>query len=167
MALEDGHLERLWSQLTKEDPAVGLTALETMFAAPEQAVPFLAERLCPPGDAKRIAPLVKELESSDFETRQRATADLRRFGEAALPALEKALAGEPSLDAKRRIEGIIERVKSSEEALRCWRSIDLLEKLGAPAARDALKGISQGGPVKGAAQAAREALQRLDTPTRP
>jgi WD40 repeat protein len=186
-------LEQLWSELTRENPSVPRNgekepdpkqmldravvldrpspvhdALYTLFAAPEKTVPFLADRFRPAAEPKLAARLIEELNSEDFTTRERATAELERLGQIAVPLLDRALEGDLTLDARRRIEKILEKSQKPEEVVRCWRAIDLLEQIGTPAAQEVLKAINKGGgPVKGSAQAAKEALRRLEEAVSP
>lgn len=54
-----------------------------------------------------VAALFAELDSDDFDTREKAERELRRSGPAALPALRAALENSPSVEVKTRLARII------------------------------------------------------------
>ncbi len=70
-------------------------------------------------DSSRIARLIEQLGSADFETREKATRDLDALGAAALEALKKAATSDDP-EVRRRAEdlvGKVERKAQSEKAL--------------------------------------------------
>jgi hypothetical protein len=163
-------LEALWSDLGEPDAAKDYFALWGLAAVPGQAAPFLRDRLRPAAppdrdEAKRIARLVAQLDSDSFKERQGASAELTRLGERAEPALRDALAASPSVEARRRIEGLLEGRARSAPALgqsRPLRAVEALEHMGAPEARQVLEALGKGAPGARLTQAARAALGRLD-----
>ena len=62
-------------------------------------------------DPARIADLIKQLDADDANAREAATEELRKVGEAALPALEKILADPPSVEVKFRAQEAIDGIK--------------------------------------------------------
>jgi WD40 repeat protein len=75
-------------------------------------VVMLGERLMlAKPDTKRLQQLVADLDSDDFDKRQKATDLLEIYGEAARPALEKALTEKPPLEMLRRIEELLTKAK--------------------------------------------------------
>ncbi len=73
-----------------------------------------------------VAKLIGQLNSEDFQTRQKATDKLEKFGVPVLPALRKALKTDVELEARRRIEQVIGRIEAelvqTEEKL--WKDFD-------------------------------------------
>lgn len=59
------------------------------------------------GNPQRIAALIRDLDSDDFQRREKAFNDLRAIGLPALPALEKILRDKPSLEVTRRVEKLL------------------------------------------------------------
>src|SRR5262249_20828362 len=102
-------LRAAWADLACDDAAKAYHAVLRVAAAPTQAVPFLGEALPPaaPADDKRLARLIADLDDDEFATRERAAAELERLGEAALPALRKALAANPSAELQLRGERLL------------------------------------------------------------
>ena len=60
--------------------------------------------------AKKIATLVKQLSSDDFQTREEASAELKKIGSAAIPALEEASRSDDP-ETRMRAESILEALK--------------------------------------------------------
>ncbi len=61
--------------------------------------------------AAKVAGLLNDLDSDKFATRQKAQEEIEKLGPAALPALQKALGGKPSLEVKQRLESAIATIK--------------------------------------------------------
>jgi HEAT repeat protein len=152
-------------------PALLLNCVVRAAAAfPTRAVPWIAQRLRPlPRDeeaARRLPRLIAELDSEDFQVRQKAARELDRMGEAAVPTLEKVLAGKPSPEVRRRAEELVARwspATLSGDRLREVRAVEALELAGTREARrhlEALAGGDTGGLRTREAKAALERLRR-------
>src|SRR5262249_25231812 len=115
-------------------------------------------------DSKRIRRLLDGLDSDQFAVRKRASAELERLGELAAPALRKAMEGEPSAEARRRIEELLEKldkIAPQGELLRSHRAIEVLELIGTAEAKAALRDLAKGAAGASVTRAAKEALDRL------
>jgi RNA polymerase sigma factor (sigma-70 family) len=163
-------LKTLWADLAGSDAPRAYQAIWALVAAPKQAVPFvqgrLQERLPPTSaaDPKRIARLIGDLDDGRFRVREKATRDLEKLGELAEPALRRALKGEPSLEIRRRVEQLLEKLAEaspSPERLQALRALEVLEHAGTPEARQALAALATGAPGTWLAREAQAALQRL------
>src|SRR5262249_61827235 len=89
----------------------GRRAVRALRRAPRQAVPLLAERVRPVvRDEPRIARLIADLESRQFKVRRRAAEELEGLAELAEPALRKALAGKPTLEVRKQIDGLLAKL---------------------------------------------------------
>ena len=114
-------------------------AVRTLAASPEQTVPFLRERLHPgenPLSEARLTRLIADLDSRQFATREAAAKELTAAGRWAAPALRRALESDPTLEARRRLEPLLEQVeglRKPSERLRTIRALEALELIGAPA----------------------------------
>jgi hypothetical protein len=165
-------LPALWEDLGGADAAAAYRAVYCLAAAPGLAVPLLRERLRPvaaPG-RDRIAAWIADLDSSDFKNRERATAELERLEEAALPALQQALKGNPSAEVKRRLEQLVSRLAQPLPAgaeLRALRGVVVLEHIGSPEARRVLEALAAGDPGARLTQEAKASLRRLATRSAP
>ncbi|HMC64722.1 MAG TPA: hypothetical protein VKI65_07270, partial [Gemmataceae bacterium] len=131
----------------------------------EQNVPFLKKQLRPAasGDSKRIAQLLAQLDSDEFASREKATQALLALGEQAESALRIALAGETSLEVRRRVEMILEQLEPSKSAVRLreFRAVEVLEHIGTPEAKQLLQALAKGAPEARLTQEAKAALERL------
>jgi hypothetical protein len=61
-----------------------------------------------PVDAQKIAHWIHDLDSDQFAVREKATKELAKLGEAAQPALRKALEDHPKPEARKRLERLTE-----------------------------------------------------------
>jgi WD40 repeat protein len=159
-------LKEHWSTLSNADPARAYVALETLGAIPKQSVPFVKDQFhrIPTADAKQIAQWIADLNDKNFNTRDKATRELRLLGEVAGPALEKARAKEPTLEVKQRIDqllALLEPGKMAPERLRLLRTIQVLEKIGNAEARALLERFAEGNPRDPLTQDAVATLARL------
>jgi WD40 repeat protein len=159
-------LDSCWTALANEDAARAYDAVWKLAAAPEQAVPFLAQHLPPRPrpDAQRVARLLADLDSGDFNVRQKASEELGKLGEAVAPTLRKALANGPALEARRRMQELLDRVQTPDwtpERLRDRRAIQVLEYLGTGQAQEVLQAIAGGAAGTLRTEEARAALQRV------
>jgi Tol biopolymer transport system component len=162
-------LQGAWTDLADDDATRAFQAICLLTAHPGQAVPFLQERLKPvaPIDPKRLAQLIAELESNNFLARQKATEELERQGDLAVPALEKALAGKPALEMRTRIETLLAKPeRMPPEVLRSWRALEALEHAGTAEARRLLETLAKGADGARLTREAQAALRRLEKAAR-
>jgi hypothetical protein len=159
-------LQRWWAELGEESPRVGYRAIWRLAASREQALPFLADslRAIKPLEPSRIARLIDELDSTDFETRQRASRQLEQLGELVVDDLRKALQAGPSLEQARRIRPLLVRLAgpvASGEQLRALRAVAVLEQIGGVQAQKILAELAAGAAGARLTEEARSALERM------
>jgi WD40 repeat protein len=159
-------LKRLWDELADDDARKAFRAICLLAAAPEQSVPYLHDRLKPGAgpDAKRLAKLIADLDSDEFDTREAAMKELAKAGHDAAPALRKALADSPSAEVRDRVGQLLKRLEAgglSAGRLRELRAVEALERAGTAEARALLEALAKGAPDGPLAQDARAALPRL------
>ncbi len=158
-------LERRWQDLGgQEHPAY--QAIWKLSMASEQSLPLFAKHLQPfkKVDPKQIERWVEDLGSDQFKTRNTAETDLEKLGELAQPALERSLKKAETLDLRRRIERVLERVASqmeSPETLRQLRMVETLEIVGGAEARRLLERLATGDPGARLTREAKASLTRL------
>jgi RNA polymerase sigma factor (sigma-70 family) len=164
-ALTAEELRSAWEDLGGQ-AAPAYRAVGTLASAPGQAVPFLAKRLRPaaaPG-ADRVTRLLAGLDADTFAERERATGELARLGPLVEAAVRQALAGKPSAEARRRLEGLLDRLDGevpSAEELRALRAVEALEEAGTPEARWLLAVLAGGARGARLTRAAKASLERL------
>jgi hypothetical protein len=159
-------LQSLWRDLASEDAARAFAAVGKLCACPEQAVSLIKQRVRPaaPVDGKRLARLLADLQSDHFERRRQAEAELQGLGELAEPALRRALADDPPLNLRQRLERLLARSRQTPLAgqLREVRAVEVLELIGSPAARQVLQTLAAGVSDARLTRLAGSAGQRLD-----
>jgi hypothetical protein len=155
-----------WSALADPDERRAHWAAWALEAHPAEALALFKERLRPaaPFDFGKVAPLLADLDSDSFAVREKASAGLVGLGYRAAGPLKKALAGKPSLETRRRIEcilAVLEKEKRPADVRRPVRAVELLERIGTPAARQLLAALAKGDAEAPQTQMARLALARL------
>jgi hypothetical protein len=164
--LSDQELDGLWAALDGADYEKAEKAVVALAGA-ENAVPFLRERVrgvaIPEHDPKRLAKLVTDLDASAYTVRQKAFAELAKYGELAEVLLRKLLAGKPSAEAERRAHQLLARLKEpalTPERMRALEAIELLAALERPEARRVLEELAREALIPRLRAEAAEALQR-------
>jgi hypothetical protein len=161
-------MERLWEDLAAADHARADAAFRGLAAAGDRAVPFLRERLrrvaVPKVDAERVAVLLRDLDARTYAVRQKAFAELAKYGEVVEAPLRKFVAGKPSNEAERRANQLLDRLKEpglTPDATRCMEALELLEWLGSDAARRTLEEVARDGLIRRLRTEADDAVRRL------
>jgi WD40 repeat protein len=138
-------LEGLWVALTGKDGARAYRAIRSMGLAGPRGAAFLKARLqgVKLPSERRIAQLIADLDSNNFTTREKATAELEKYGERAAPALRRTLDGEPSAEVRTRVKRLLDKLGSRKESppsseLVRSRVIEALEANGTDEARKVL-----------------------------
>jgi WD40 repeat protein len=142
-------VEACWAELAQLDATRGRRAIEALLASPVQAMALLQKHLraATVPDAKQLARWIGDLDSDDFDQRQRAETELDRLGEQAAPALRKALDGKPPLETRRRLETLLKKLHNltlTAEQVRAVRAVQVLENLVTPEARQLLRTLAGG-----------------------
>jgi WD40 repeat protein len=162
--LDKAGLDVLWQALAGDDARQAHRAAWALTDRPDRAVPFMKARLRPAKETQpeRIRRLLVDLESPRFAVRTAATRALTEIGDEAECAVRQALAGDPALETRRRLETIEAALRApSGEALRCVRAVAVLERIGSAAARHVLEALAAGAPRMRQTHEAQAALQRL------
>ncbi len=114
-------------------------------------------------DGTRMVELIRDLDSNRFRVRERAAAELTKYGELAWPLLRRTLEGGPTLEMRRRVERLLEAEKDgpSPALVRRQRLLELLELRGDAEAIRVLKELAAGDPEAELTREARAGLERL------
>jgi WD40 repeat protein len=167
--------ERLWGDLSGAEAGRAYRALQRLAASGPEGIALLKDRLkeLPQPDEKRMARLIKDLDSDHFETRERATQELKGFGPRAEGPLRDALKAGPSAEVRARAEQLLSRLKdeaasATSPELVALRVVEALELNGGAEARVVLEGLAKGTADDHTAAAAKASLGRLTRrPTTP
>jgi RNA polymerase sigma factor (sigma-70 family) len=167
VVLSAEQLRDRWKSVADGDAAKAYEAMRALVASPAQTVPWLRERVGPVKtvvDDRKLARLIADLKSEEFAVREEAMRELEKLAELAEPALRAALKGKPELEARRRLERLVERLNVqalSLEALRALRAVEVLEEVGTPQAQAVLAELARGTGEARLTREARAALERL------
>jgi hypothetical protein len=113
---------------------------------------------------EQLARMIGDLDGDRFSVREKARHELEALGELAEPALRRAVEASPSLEMRRRAEGLlglIERHSPAPDKLRELRALEALERAGTSEARLALRALAGGAPGGRLTKEAKAALARL------
>ena len=166
--LKGEQLADLWKDLAGGDAPRAHRALWTLAAAPQESVKYLDTRL-KPADATtedKIRALIRDLDNTEFKTREKATAELTRIAHRAEKQVRAALAGGPSAEARKRLKAVLSVIEGTRPAhasdtLRAIRAIHVLELIGTPEACAVLEKLVKGTPSAYETRHAKAALARL------
>jgi hypothetical protein len=166
-SLKAHELASLWADLAGDDAARAYQAVWTLVGAGPSAVAFLQEhvRPLPAIDPNRVRQLISQLDDNQFAVREKATRALQDLGLTVEPFLRQALADRPSVEARKRLETLLDTLKrqgrSADERRQRW-VIQVLEAIGSPEARDLLGLLGRGSPSAPETELAKAALKRLE-----
>ncbi|MCI0376017.1 MAG: sigma-70 family RNA polymerase sigma factor [Gemmataceae bacterium] len=158
-------MEAFWNDLASEEAPKAGQAIWA-FAA-DGSMDFLKKQLRPlePVDGKRLARLIDDLDSPQFEVRQRAAKVLEALADLAEPALRKALSGQPTLEARQRLKQLLDKLEgpiTNPKTLQELRAVEVLEKIGGSEAKQLLTSLAAGAPEAWLTREVRLALKRLN-----
>jgi hypothetical protein len=159
-----GQRDDLWADLQSDDARRAYGAIGCLVRSPDQAVPLCCGiKPSIAHAAQHVAGLLQQLESPRHAVRQQATAALEEMDSQVEAALRQVLAGKPSLETRKRVERLLAKLEGppTGEALRQWRAVQVLELIGTPAARAALRQWAAGAGGSRLTREARAALDRL------
>lgn len=157
-------LQAAWSDLASDDAAKAYRAIWLLARHPTQSVPLLREHV-PPARAldaemrKQIDRWLADLDIDNADVRERASAELEKNVMTEEPLLRKALTSRPSLEQRKRIERVLERLEREQVTL--GRVLEALEHAHTPESRKLLETLAAGEPSAWLTQQAKAALIRL------
>lgn len=163
--------EKCWNDLTANDASRAFSALTQLADVPTQTVEMLRTRLkpaqAPPQEELRR--LLADLDDTRFDRRQAATQRLAELDDLAHAALREELQRKPSLEVRRRIEGLLADppLPTTPEARRHLRAVRVLEAIGTTEARQVLEMLAKGTSEARLTQGAKAALRRLSSQRKP
>lgn len=154
-----------WQALASDGEAA-FKAMGQFTLGGETAIAYLSEKLAPSQghDLASIPRLLRDLESTTPEKRASAIQVLIDMGAAAQVHLFEALRSKMSLEVRGRVERILEAINEhpvSPKDLQQLRGIQVLERIGSPAAEKLLASLTAGNKAAVSTRAADGALLRL------
>jgi hypothetical protein len=162
-------LQALWSDLASEDAVRAYRAIHALRSAGSPATRLLADHLQPPKARQEdIAHFVTDLDSDVFATREAATRQLEKLGSRAEAHLRAKLKEHPSLEARKRMERLLQRLEDEAkrgpqgETLRSLRALEALEQMRTREARAVLAELAKGATEARLTREAKASLARMD-----
>jgi hypothetical protein len=159
-------LDQWWADLEHSDAARAYRAITALVARPTQAVPWLAGQLKREQavESGQINQLITDLDSKNYSERERASAELVKFGTAIASPLNAQLKQQPSAEPRRRIEVILSQldINKSPNFLRKIRAIEALTRIATKQARQELVELAGGDPKAPITLEAADAVRTLD-----
>jgi hypothetical protein len=165
-------LGHLWAELGSGQDG-GAWAGKKLAATPEEAIPFLKERLRRVAAVEdRARRLIADLDHNKFRVREKASRELEGLGPEAAFLLQQALQGSPSPEARQRLQKALDRSKTPQgghdfQARNISLALAVLEEIGTPDARRALEELAKGPAKSVVTREAGAALERLTKRRRP
>jgi hypothetical protein len=161
-------LENAWTTLASEETPRGHEMMWRCIASAKQAIPHLtSEKKLYLRDPERVKKLFRDLDSSNYATRTAALNELTSYGRWMEGRYDTAIANSPSLEYKRRVEILKEKLSAdkspslAQERLRVRRIMLMCEQAGSPDAVEALRKIADKGPEDDLRDEAKASLERL------
>lgn len=156
----------MWQDLGSAHVPRARRAAAALAAAPEKSLPGLQERVrpAPLRGPRWLEQRLADLDDDSFAVRETAQEQLEDAGRDALAALQAAVNGNLSLEARTRIKRALEQIRSPRASPRTRREmwvVELLEQLGTSDARAFLKKLAAGAPEAWLTREAKASLQRL------
>jgi hypothetical protein len=162
-------LDALWEALASDDSAVAYRAVRALASRPSDAA-TLRDRFKEVmskdtfnDDPVRIGKLIGDLESKVFATRDKANKALLNLGVLAVPAMRKALEQQSDLEAKRRLEKLLEdstKATPPPERLRIGRVLETLELMSELEGRQAIEALAKEARIKWLSEVLADSLRR-------
>ena len=164
--LDSDSLLSLWHDLANDDSSKAYRAMGRLLMSGNKTAAFLKQKIVPalPNDQRQTQQWIADLESKNFETRAKAMDGLRKLGDLAEPVLAKGLASNPPLEAKRRMQELLDEIRrpvTTPDKLQTLRAIEVLEHIGSPNAKEVLRTLAAGAPEARVTREAKASLDRL------
>jgi WD40 repeat protein len=163
--------ERLWSRIVAGTAAQAWPAMRELIARPDVAVRLIRDKVkAAPAPAvpnsQELAKLIQRLDAPAFADRMSAAADLRALGPRIRDELTAALQATQSTEVREQLERLLARLDTPPAAARVEaRAVEVLERIGTPAAKDLLATFAAGSGHTALALDAQAALARLHKKT--
>ncbi|MGH7170798.1 MAG: WD40 repeat domain-containing protein, partial [Gemmataceae bacterium] len=156
-----------WETLASTDAKAAYRASWQLVADPDGTVTFLKEQVRPIArpEPAQVARWITGLDSPEFAERERAERALEAHGETVAAEMRRTLTQKPSLEVRRRIEALLEKLQGVPQGrqLQALRVLEVLEHLNTSEARTLLRKLADGASGARLTAEARLALRRCQT----
>lgn len=139
----------LWKSLASDDGAESHRAIWELVADPEGTAKFLDERLQPAKlpEAAFLSKCIDRLSGTTFADREKATNELRAFGDMILTQLRAARKKTNDAELRERLDRIIQELEQpaiANSQLQQVRAVEVLETIGTKEAKLVLEKLARG-----------------------
>jgi hypothetical protein len=172
MAARADELPSLWADLGARDTVKVQCAIAALVARPKETVSFLQRHLQPVPRlcSRQLTQLIVNLDSDQWQVREKSTQELEHLGECVEPCLRKVVSESCSLEVRFRIRMLLrrfseKRLDPSPARLRQEHGIEVLEQIGDRLAQQHLAFLADGEPAAPLTIDAKGALERLTAST--
>jgi WD40 repeat protein len=162
-----GEVAELWPHLADADAGKAYRAIAQLERRPKSALALVRKHVkpTPVAEEKVIAQHLRDLSSGNFAVRQQANSALEKLGEQVVPHVVAALKKPANLEAKRRLETLLERLErpmENADNLRMYRCLVLLDRINNADSRQLLEDLSRGAPTSWLTVEAGHTLRKLN-----
>jgi WD40 repeat protein len=165
-ALSRRDLERFWADLAGSDAVRAFDAVCLLGGDGAHSLPLLRRHLRPVRrlDVHQVQGWIRDLGSGVYASRHKANQALESLGERIEPMLRQAVGASRSLEQRRRVEGLLDKLDRkplTAEQIRELRAVEVLQRLGGPEALRILETLAAGAPDARLTSEAAAALARF------
>jgi WD40 repeat protein len=159
-------LDQAWKDLASDNAGAARQVIWRLIANPQDVATAMKKQVHLV-DVARINKLIGDLDSDEFDTREAATKELASQGRWLEGRLKEALEKPPSLEYKRRVEQLIDKLgvpgalTLRQEQLRMRRAMMVLEYIADDGSIDLLGKLSKQAPEEAFRHEAQVTLQRM------
>ena len=158
--------DRTWTELADPEAKTGQSAVWALVNEPVKAIALLRRELqpVPPVAEAKLAPLLIDLGSDLFATRDSASRRLLEYGQVIESVLEAALKKSTSAEQRQRLTKLLEECRSSPltaDERRAVRAVQAAEQIGSPDAKALLQEWAKGAESVVLTREAKAALERV------
>jgi hypothetical protein len=152
--------------LGRADATVAFRSMAELIGTPDETIALFRMRVSapPPVKADVIEGLIVNLSNDKYAVREKATKELEKLGSRARPYLVKAQATKLDGETTKRLQRLVDLLEApvrDPEQLRAGRAVEVLERIGTPAALELLEQWSRGAAGARLSQNALEASKRV------
>jgi WD40 repeat protein len=156
-------LAEAWDRLAEFDAKAAYNSMAALAAARAESVALMREKLRPapvPTDAE-LDRWIGQLDADAFADRQKALAELERFGPNAVAGVKVRLKRLPTLEVRKRLLLFLDKYDGpNPHQLRCVRAVAVLEAMHTAEARALLAKLAKGPPDDALTREAQAASRR-------
>jgi hypothetical protein len=164
IATHSNSLASAWDDLQSRDAGIGFRAVRTLAASGADGLALLRSRMTQmkPLDEEQIGRWISELDSEDYNTREKASNELAKFARLIKPRLLAASAATKSPEVAQRIYLILKDApRPIPTELQVCRAVEAAELIGSHGAMELLNSWAAGEKTKLLTRESHAAILRL------